>query len=220
MNIDSLDIRTANGSARHRDLRFHRSGLWTKQVAQVPALSGIMLLNCNADTRPNWEDFREEAFRRSVGRPPWFCVWPNTGIAAFSLPPTPIVSVRFQCAQVWVDPRGRLDQEFDFAWRSELGFEKGLGDRRLPGRHPMDLACTQVRSQTCFLHGDDNASAHVTFRRCHQIWLVPDWNGRQVSIIACEYILDLEPSGGPSRKRRPALKIQTMAAPGLLPTTH
>lgn len=212
MNVNMLEIRT------NRNLRFHRSALWTEYVAQVPALSGILLLNCQEELRPNWQDFREEAFRRCNGQPPWFCVWPNTGIAAFALASSPTITVRFQGAKVWVDPLGQLEQGFDFGWRSELGFDKGLGDRRLPGRHPVDLAGTKVQPKSCHLHGDGEAAAHYTFRRCHQLWLVPDWSGREVSLIGCEYVLGLEAPCCPSIKKRPALKIRTVARPGLQPT--
>lgn len=171
-------------------LRFRRSNLRTEAVARVPAMSGVLLLSCREGERPNWEAFREDAFRQRMGRPPWFCVWPGAGVAAFGLPPVRVAVVRFQCAEVWIDPDGHSGQGFDLEWRTELGFEEGLGDRRLPGRHPIDLAGSPMGPQTCVCHGDGDGAAPMTFPRCHQIWVVVDWvGGRDVSVIGCEYLL-------------------------------
>lgn len=172
---------------------FHRSRLKTEAVAEIPAIKGVLVVASKKHEHPDWADFRDRSFQRQMERPPWFCVWPRTGIAALGMPPVRMTLVRFQSSRVWINPDHFAPKKFDPGWRMELGFDESLGDRRVQARDPSDLARTPVTSQTCTCHGDGGGSASFTFTRCHQIWIVADWtSGRELSIVGCEYILDRE----------------------------
>lgn len=175
---------------RMETLKYHRGELKTEATAQIPPMKGVLLLACRRYQKPDLRQI-EGGFWRHLDRPPWFCVWPRTGVAALGLPPVRVTLVRFQSCQVWIDPRPPAAGRVDLGWRNELGFEEGLGDRRLQSRNPIELAATPVGAETCVCHGDNDDAAGFTFPHCHQIWVVADWvSGRNLSIIGCEYIFD------------------------------